>query len=162
MPSRTIKGSPQRSAGAAWTEVETMVLETLAPASAVDDEEVRGALAALEGLGPMLVSAGVLADQPLVLRALPLQLQINVSLGAAALSGDERLGKVPGAASATAFGLYVPDPEPYRAEVGAAAERHPSLQAGPAPAELQTADATAATGFSVDTEALRRLSRGAR
>ena len=40
MRTRTIKGSPQRSASAAWAELERMVLETLAPAGAIDDSDV--------------------------------------------------------------------------------------------------------------------------
>src|SRR4051812_32211917 len=135
MRSRTVKGSPQRSASAAWAEVETMVIETLEPATAIDDADVRAALAALDGLGPMLVAVGVLANAPLVLRALPLQLQITVALGGDALTGDERLGKVTGAASAVEWQLYVPDPEPYRAEVHAAVAGHAALRAGKAPVE---------------------------
>jgi hypothetical protein len=160
MPSRTINGSPQRSAAAAWVEIERMVLETLQPAKALDVDVVRGALDALDGLGPMLISAGVLVDSPLALVAAPLHLTISIHMGAGALTGQERLGKVSGAATATEFALYVPDPKPYRSEIHEAAKAHDALHAGNAPQPIAATQQTA--GFAVDAEALRRISGGAR
>lgn len=161
MRSRAIKGSPVRTAGGAWAVIETVIIETLAPAASIDEADVRAALDVLDGLGSMLVASGVLSDEPLVLRALPLQLEITVSLGDAALHGEERLGKVPGAATATEWGLFVPDPEPFTAEVRATVARHFALSAGKAPAEQELAEASGA-GFAVDADALRRLSGDAR
>src|SRR4051794_23372099 len=109
MRARTIKGSPERSASAAWGEVERMVQETLSPATAIDDAESEAALAALRGVGRTLIAVGVLSEKPVVLRALPLQLEITVALGNVALTRSEQLGKVPGAAKATEWALYVPD-----------------------------------------------------
>ena len=160
MRARTIKGSPERSASAAWAEIDRMIAETLAAAPAIDDAAVRAALDALSPLGPMLVAGGVLASHPVILRALPLQLEITVTLGNAALSGDERLGKVAGAATATEWGAYVPDPEPWAAQVRAAVAGHTALHAGAAPAEPAPASAVAAA--AIDPLALRRISRGAR
>jgi hypothetical protein len=154
---RTIKGSPERSASAAWAEVERMIAETLHPASDIDDDDVRAALAVLTPIGPMLAAGGVLTGDPIVLRALPLQLEISVAMGNPALSGEERLGKVPGAVTATEWAIYIPDPEPWRAQVCAEAAKHRALHAGPAPAESQAAAALSA-GAAIDPEALRRIS----
>jgi predicted flap endonuclease-1-like 5' DNA nuclease len=165
MRSRTIKGSPQRAASAAWAELERMVLETLAPAGAIDASDVADALSALTGLGPTLIASGVLSDRAVVLRALPLHLEITVSLGNAALTGEENLGKVPGAATAEAWVLYIPDPKPYTTQVQDAVAEHDALRAGrapaaPDPAPAATAAASAAT--AVDADALRRISGGMR
>lgn len=163
MRTRTIKGSPQRSASAAWAELERMVLETLAPAGAIADTDVVAAFSALRTVGPTLVATGVLSDRPVVLRALPLQLEITVSLGNAALTGDENLGKVPGAATADAWTLYIPDPEPYTTQVQDAVAAHDALRAGRAPAApAPVAAGAVAGGAAVDADALRRISGGAR
>lgn len=159
MRARTIKGSPERSASAAWAEIDRMLAETLAPA-AIGVDDVRDGLDALEAIGPMLVAGGVLVDSPIVLRALPLQLEIKVALGNAALSGDEGLGKVPGAATATDWAVYVPDPEPWSAQVRAAVAAHTRLHAGAAPAEPAAAAVTAAA--TIDIDALRRVTGGTR
>jgi len=163
MRTRTIKGSPQRSASAAWAELERMVLETLAPAGAIDDSDVADALSALADLGPTLIASGMLSDRAVVLRALPLHLEITVSLGNAALTGQENLGKVPGAATAEGWVLYIPDPEPYTTQVQDAVAEHNALRAGRAPAApAPTATAAVAAATAVDADALRRISGGAR
>jgi hypothetical protein len=163
MRTRTIKGSPHRTASAAWAELERMVLETLAPADAIDDADAADALASLAGIGPTLIASGVLNDRSVVLRALPLQLEITVSLGNAALTGDENLGKVPGAATAEAWALYIPDPDPYTTQVQAAVAAHDALRTGRAPAAPAPADAAAvAAASAVDADALRRINGGAR
>ncbi len=163
MRARTIKGSPERSASATWAEIDRMVRATLEPAAAIDDTDVKRALDALAGVGPTLVAAGVLANCPLVLLAMPLQLEITISLGDAALKGDERLGKVPGAATALEWGLYVPSPEPFADQVKQAVAAHDALYAGQAPAEPSTASAIPPiTRVDVDPKALRRISGGTR
>lgn len=165
MRARTILGSPERSASAAWAEIDRMIMETLQPASAIDEADVRAALDALAATGRTLVAGGVLSDSPIVLRALPLQLEITVALGNAVLSGDERLGKVPGAATATEWGIYVPAPEPWGAQVRAAIARHEALHAGRAPGEpaVESAKAAAfAAAAEIDANALHRISGGGR
>ncbi len=136
-----------------------MVRATLEPAAAIDDTDVMRALGVLAGVGPTLVAAGVLASRPLVLRAMPLRLEITVSLGDAALKGDERLGKVSGAATAQEWRLYVPNPAPFAAQVDEAVAAHDALHAGEAPAEPI---APLVAGVDVDREALRRISGGTR
>lgn len=157
MRARTIKGSPERSASAAWAEVERMIAETLSPAPDIDDDDVRAALDVLAPIGAMLIASGVLTGDPVVLRALPLQLEITVTMGNSALSGEERLGKAPGAATATEWAIYIPDPEPWRAQICTVAKKHHALHSGPAPFEPQAA-ATLSTGAAIDPAALRRIS----
>lgn len=139
-----------------------MIRETLAPATGIADEDVATALGELTGMGRTLIAAGVLADQPLVLAAPPLQLEIRVSLGNDALKGQEQLGKVPGAASASEWGLYVPDPVPYTDQVAEAVARHDALHAGAPPAETTSSTATRGPSVTVDADALRRISAGNR
>lgn len=160
---RTIKGSPERSASATWAEIDRMVQATLEPAAAIDDTEVERALGALAGVGPTLVAAGVLESRPLVLRAMPLELEITISLGDAALKGEERLGKVSGAATALEWALYVPNPEPFADQVNQAVAPHDALYAGQAPAEPSRASGSPPVArVDVDSEALRRISGGTR
>ena len=160
MRARTIKGSPVRSASEAWAEIDRMIAETLAPASGIADDEVRSALDELVGIGPILVAGGVLSTHPIVLRALPLQLEITVALGDEALVSDESLGKVPGAATSQEWAIYVPDAPPYEPQVHAAVALHRALHSGSAPAE--PAPAATTTGAAIDVGALRRISGGAR
>lgn len=163
MRTRTIKGSPQRSASAAWAEVERMVLETLAPADAIDDMDARDALNALAGLAPTLIASGVLSDHPVVLQALPLHLEITVSLGSGTLAGEENLGKVPGAATAESWTLHIPDPEPYTTQVRDAVAAHAALRSGRPPAAPPPASTdTVVAAATIDANALRRISGGAR
>src|ERR1700722_18846202 len=164
---RTIKGSPERSASDAWDEIDRMIRETLVPATGVDDDDVAGALIGLTGMGRTLVAAGILVDEPIVLAAPPLQVEIYVSLGNDALKGEERLGKVPGAATASEWKLYVPDAAPYGDQVAAAVSGPHALYAGAAPA-APAAPAPAAEAASaksavlVDADALRRITEGHR
>lgn len=162
MRARTIKGSPERSASAAWAEIDRMLAETLQPATAIDDADVRAALDALASTGRTLIAGGVLSNDPIVLQAIPLQLEITVALGNAALSGEERLGKVSGAAKATEWAIYVPDPEPWSTQVRAAAKSHEALHAGRAPAEPVTKTAALSATVAIDPDALRRVSGGTR
>lgn len=137
-----------------------MIRETLTPAQAISDDDVTNAVAALSGVGPMLIAVGVLTERAVVLRALPLQLEITVGLGTTSLNGDERLGKVTGAATAEDFTIYVPDPEPYTAQVNEAVAGQVALVAGKAPAEPA---ATATVSIAkIDADALRRITGGAR
>ncbi|HWY90751.1 MAG TPA: hypothetical protein VNY31_08785 [Solirubrobacteraceae bacterium] len=154
---RTIKGSPERSASATWDEIARMVQETLVPAASIDDDDVSVALGHLAGVGRTLIATGVLADEPVVLTAPPLHVEIYVSLGNDALKGEERLGKVPGAGTASEWKLYVPDPVPYSAQVASAVAQHDALYAGAAPTPVVGAAATQ-TAVSVDADALRRIS----
>lgn len=162
MRTRTIKGSPERTASAAWQELAHMVRETLTAASELDEKEIDTALDDVAGVGRTLIAAGVLREQPVVLRALPLQLEMRVSMGKDALKGEEKLGKVPGAATATDWTLYLPDPEPYRSQVHAATDAHSRLAAGPAPAEPATASLSEHTAAHIDPDALRRISGASR
>ena len=73
-----------------------MIRETLVPATGVDDDDVAGALDGLTGMGRTLVAAGVLVDEPIVLAAPPLQVEIYVSLGNDALKGRSVSARFPG------------------------------------------------------------------
>lgn len=161
MRTRTIKGSPERTASAAWQELARMVHETLTAASGLDEQEVEAALEDVAGVGRILIAAGVLREQPVVLCALPLQLEMRVSMGNDALKGEEKLGKVPGAATAADWTLYLPDPEPYRSQVHVATGAHPRLAAGPVPPE-PAASLSDRTGAQIDPDALRRISGASR
>lgn len=161
MRARTIKGSPERSASDTWGEIDRMIRETLVPATSIEDDDVAGALDGLTGMGRTLVAAGVLVDEPIVLAAPPLQVEIYVSLGNDALKGEERLGKVPGAATASEWKLYVPDPAPYGDQVAATVSEHHALYAGTAPAPATEA-ASAKSAVLVDADALRRITEGHR
>lgn len=162
MRTRTIKGSPERTASATWRELAHMVRELLTAASGLEEHEIDAALEDVAGVGRTLIAAGVLREQPVVLRALPLQLEMRVSMGNDALKGEEKLGKVPGAATATDWTLYLPDPEPYRSQVHAATDAHPRLAAGPAPPESATANLRERAAADIDPDALRRISGASR
>jgi hypothetical protein len=90
-------------------------------------------LRAVKSAVRVLVAGKHLGDDPLVLRAEPLRLELTVVSGDRALSIDEKHGKAPGAATADSWTLHLPTREPVRTWVEAAtrALKHITTDAAP-------------------------------
>lgn len=126
---RTICASPRRTTSQAWSELTGLIVRTLERSDSIDAAEVETALAPLDQLGRMLVSAGHLENDPLTLVAGDLWLELFTLSGTAALDRDENLNLVPGAAGATDWTLYVPQVEPTAKLTRATVKGQPHLSA---------------------------------
>jgi hypothetical protein len=157
---RTIAGAPVRTASESADLVVEMLRETLAPATAIDQDTVQHELDGARDALRMLISAQHLTGDPLVLMAEPLRLEINVAGGAAALKLQENLGKVSGAATAQAFCVHLPAPAPLTAWIEGSLSGLKHITTAPAPAESPPVEGSAAGPLGIDLEALRRVAGG--
>lgn len=157
---RAIAGAPERSATAVSDLVVEMLIETLAPAAALDCEVVTRELDAVRGATRMLVAGKHLGAQGLVLRADPLRLEITVVTGDKAASVHENLGKVVGAASATDWMLHLPAPTPIGDWIADAVRALDHVTIDAAPAVIEAAAAPAVQAADIDIAALREATGG--
>lgn len=136
---RHIAGPPQRTASAAWDVLFQLVKDTLNRSQHVSVDDVRQALAPLQGLGPALVAGGHLETSPVTLVSNDLNVAITVVTGTAAFAVDENLDPVPGGANATAdWALYLPSPGPLASVVAAAASQSSHLSTEVPPSTTST------------------------
>ena len=73
-------------------------------------------MAAAAPAGRMLIAGGHLDRHPLTLIAGLVHCEITTVSGTAALTAEENLNPVPGAAAAATFTIYLPSPEPLASE----------------------------------------------
>ncbi|MCY4309767.1 MAG: hypothetical protein OXC54_00380 [Rhodospirillaceae bacterium] len=154
---RTIAASPVRSAAEAWEVVTTLIADTLERSPAVPAGSVRVELAALNGLGPVLIAGGHLESKGLVLCDAGLHVTVTVATADAALRVKENLNPVPGGARATdGWTLYIPLPGALNASVEAAAKRSSYLSTDPPPKSAPASEAKKGeAGLAIDLDALR-------
>ncbi len=153
---RTIAASPARNAAEAWQTIRGLVDDTLERRSSVDRADVDVELTVLDQLARMLISAGHLEKNPLVLVAGGLWLEIGTVSGGKALTLEENLNPVPGGADATDWRLHVPQVEPMAKLARTTVKGHAHLSADEA---VQPTESAAKTAASVDLDALERWAR---
>jgi hypothetical protein len=149
---RTIAAAPVRSASATWQVISGLVADTIAASAALSRSEAEQAMSVAEPAGRMLVAGGHLDRHPLTLVAGLVRCQITTVSGTAALTAEENLNPVPGAAEATTFTIYLPRPDPLGAAVSATAAGHVRLSDATPPPEPQ---AVASSAPLIDLGALR-------
>lgn len=153
---RSIAGAPQRTASAATSAVVEMIMETLRPAEAIDAGMVADELRTAERAIRILIAAKELGDEPVVLVADPLQLEIRVVCGDKAIGMNEQLGKVAGAARATDWSLHVPASTTLGSWVTDALSALTHVTTDPVPAPpSRTAESAGEMG--IDLDALRSV-----
>jgi hypothetical protein len=157
---RAIAGAPERSASEAATVLTEIVRETLAPASALDRTAIERELAHGRDAVRMLIAGKHLRDLPIVLAADPLHLEITVVSGDAALTLKEDLGKVPGAATATAWMLHVPAPAPITGWVEEALQGLEHVTSERVAPQASRSSAGQFASSQIDPDALRRVAAG--
>lgn len=150
---RQVAASPARSASGTWAVIADLVADTLAQSSALARDESMRAMAAAEGVGRMLIAAGHLQQHPITLVAGAAHCEITTVSGTAALTLEENLSPVPGAAGADDFTIHLPSPAPLQEQVKAVVNAHSHLSDAVPPA-LETKAAN--SGPLIDREALRR------
>ena len=126
---RTIASSPRRTTSDTWCATTELIADTLERSPSIVRTDVEEQLLPLDQVARMLISAGHLETQPLVLVADALWVEISTVSGAAALTLEENLNPVPGSAAATNWTLYVPQVEPMAKLVRAAVKGHEHLSA---------------------------------
>lgn len=142
-----------RSASSTWAVIVDLVADTVAQSSALSRDEAVQAMSAAEAVGRMLVAAGHLQQHPITLVVGKVYCEITTVSGTAALTLEENLHPVPGAAGADDFTIYLPSPAPLQEPVKAAADSHVRLSDTVPPAPETKA---ACPGPLIDREALRR------
>lgn len=155
---REIAAAPQRPASQAWATISQLVVDTLQRSASISAGDVDIALAAAAPAGMMLIAGGHLDRHPLVVDADPVHLSITTVSGSAAMALEENLAPVPGGASATAWTVYLPTPNPVGDAVRAVVAGRSHLSAEEPP-EAETKSTVASAG-TVDLDALARRAAG--
>jgi hypothetical protein len=150
---REVAASPARSASATWVVIADLVADTVAQSSALSRGEAVQAMSTAEAVGRLLIAGGHLHKHPITLVAGKVHCEIITVSGTAALTLEENLSPVPGAAGADDFTVYLPSPAPLQEQVKAAANEHVRLSdAAPPAAETKAANSSPL----IDRDALRR------
>jgi hypothetical protein len=150
---RTIAASPLRGASATWQVITDLVTDTIATASALSRADAAEAMSVAAPAGRMLIAGGHLDMNPLTLVADLVFCEITTVSGAAALTAEENLNPVPGAAGADTFTIYLPSPDPLGELVSAAIAGHARLSSSVPVAEPH---AEANSRPLIDLSALRK------
>jgi hypothetical protein len=134
---RTIAAAPERRASETWEVISALVADTLDRSASITRGEVVAAMETAAPAGRMLVAGGHLDAHSVVLVAAPVHLSITTVSGVAATTLEENLEPVPGGATATAWTIYLPTPDPLGDAVRAVAAGSPHLSAEEAPADAE-------------------------
>lgn len=154
---RVIAAAPTRPASEAWDTIVTLIADTLDRSPAIERSGVTSALAAAQPAGLMLIAGGHLERHPLTLVADPVHLEISTVSGADALREDENLEPVVGGASASAWVLHFPTPEPVGTAITAVVDGKPNVSvANPTPPATEAAKAVGPLVTAAGLEALTR------
>jgi hypothetical protein len=155
---RTVAGSPYRSASEAWSVITQLLVDTLERSPNILEGTVAVELSPMAGLGAALVSSEILDRVPLILVAGDLELAIGAKGGDEAFSVDENLDPVVGGAKAPSnWILYLPAEGRTVSDCEKAAARSAHLSTGSPPRTAKTNESATATVDSLDAEALRRM-----
>jgi hypothetical protein len=150
---RTIAASPQRSASATWQVITELVAGTIATSAHLSRADAEQAMAVAAPVGRMLVAGGHLDRHPVTLVAGAVHCEITTISGTAALTAEENLNPIPGAAGAATYTIYLPTPDPLQAAVAAVVAGHDRLSDAESPAARSQ---SASAGPLIDAEALRK------
>ena len=156
---RTVAAAPIRSASATWRVITQLVTDTVAASATISRADAEQAMAAAAPAGRMLIAGGHLDRHPLTLIAGLVHCEITTVSGTAALTAEENLNPVPGAAGAATYTIYLPTPGPLAAVVANAVAGHPRLSDGQ-PTAPDEAPATAGASPLIDRDAVRKAVTG--
>lgn len=150
---RRVAAAPERTTSETSGTISDLIRDSLTRAEKIDLNEVDGALAKARPAFLALIAGGHLDAHPLVLVAGALHLSMTTVSGDGALTLEENLAAVPGAASASDWTLYLPAPDPLGPMVTKVAGSHRNLSVGEPPAEAASVEAASSL---VDLDALAR------
>jgi hypothetical protein len=150
---RQVAASPKRMTSDTATTISKLIRDSFDRTEEIDLSDVDDALAKARPAFLALIAGGHLEVNPLVLTAGALHLSITSVSGDRALTLEENLSAVAGAASATEWTLYLPTPDPQGAIVTEIAGSHPRLSVEEPPSDSA---ATKAASSLVNLDALAR------
>ena len=156
---REIAAAPKRTAAQAWQTIRTLVADTLDRSSSIARADVDAALEPLAQVARMLISGGHFEKSPLVLVAGGMWLEIATVSGDTALTLEENVNPVPGAASARDWTLHLPQVEPAAKLVRTAVKGRAHLSTEKPVALKETEDTGRRQGSPLDLEALKRWAK---
>jgi hypothetical protein len=151
---RSIAAAPRRLTGETWDVIAKLISDTLARSPHIDTAEVSAVLATAAQVGRPLLAGGHLQADPLILVAAELRLEITTVSNDEALTLEENLNPVPGAASATDWTLHMPAGGPLGTAVKALLDGRDHLSHEP-PQAASSSASLAEAGPLLDEAALR-------
>jgi len=154
---RSIAAAPLRSASATWQTITDLVADTIAKSAHLSRADAEQAMAAAAPVGRLLIAGGHLDRHPLTLIAGAVHCEIITISGTAALTAEENLNPIPGAADATDYTVYLPTPDPLQTVVATVAAGHGRLSDADPPAAQSQATSG---GPLIDIETLRKAMTG--
>jgi hypothetical protein len=154
---REIAASPERTTSETVEAISDLIRDSLARADKLNRSDIDDALTTARSAFLALTAGGHLDANALVVIAAALHLSITTVSGDRALTLEENLDAVPGAATATEWTLYLPTPDPLAAMVTKVADSHPNLSVAEPPAESAQASETASAALDLDALAKREL-----
>ena len=156
---RTIAAAPVRSASATWQVITGLVADTIATVRRAFPVRSRAGHVAAAPAGRMLIAGGHLDRHPLTLIAGLVHCEITTVSGTAALTTEENLNPVPGAAGAETFTIYLPSPGPAGSRgIGRRRRRAPPpVRRQPRPPRRRP---TASSAPLIDLDAVRKAVTG--
>jgi hypothetical protein len=158
---RTIAASPARSAAQTWSTIASLVADSVDRSTHIERGAVEEALRHAGQAGVMLVAGGHLESTPLTLIAGELDVDIETVSGDAALTLEENVNPVPGAAQAKDWMLYVPPVAPLDRVVKRVCSEHPNLSADE-PRREEISKESASSELIDDAALARWVSEGTR
>ncbi len=126
---REIACSPQRNAREAWQVIAELVAVTLERSPSIDRSAVEAAMETVGGVGRMLIAGGHLESAPITVVAGQLWLEIVTVSGDRALTIEENLNPVPGAATADDWKVHLPAEGPLAKLIKDASKKDDHLSA---------------------------------
>lgn len=157
---RNVAAAPERSTSETVAVISDLIRDTLARSDKIESSDVDAAMEVARPALLALVAGGHLAHHPLVLVAAQLHLSITSVYGDKALTLEENLDAVPGAATATTWMLYLPTPEPIGAVVEGAAGGHARLSTDTPPLDADKHGTEASSEAALDIAALLKRGSG--
>lgn len=157
---RQIAAAPQRSSSQCWDVIADLIRESITRSEHVSAVDVEATLQAARGVGRQLVAGGHLDkdEHSITVIAADLDLRLSTVSGDRALTLDENLNFVSGAAKARQWMIYLPTPEPLAAAVQSAVADQDHLSSTEPPTEANVQRQSAESGL-VSSEALAEWAR---
>jgi hypothetical protein len=151
---RKIAAAPQRTSAECWQTIADLIRDSLERSPHISADEIETSLGVAAGIGRQLVAGGHLDRERNVVTIIAADLHLSLSTvsGDKALSLEENLNFVPGAASAEEWTIYLPTPDPLGPTIEklAAADAHLSNEKPP-----DSGSEAKSSAAVIDTAALR-------
>jgi hypothetical protein len=156
---RKIAASPQRTSAECWQTIADLIRDSLERSPHITAGEIEASLGVTTGIGRQLVAGGHLDRErnSVTVIAADLHLSLSTVSGDRALSLEENLNFVPGAARAEDWTIYLPTPDPLGPTIEKLAATDAHLSDEKPPDSGSEGKSAAAV---IDAAALRKWAEG--